>query len=72
MCARPQKRAHVRTLQSLLFPYLLLCLGLPDPGDEVVQVVDDLDHPSLVVTLLEGLGADLGDDADAAADYGGL
>ena len=52
--------------------YLLVLPGVLDPLDEAVEVVDDLTDPALVVALLKGLEADLGDDADATADNRGL
>ena len=51
---------------------LFVGFGLADPLQQLVQVAFDLEDPALVHALLDGLGADLRDDAHAARQDGGL
>ena len=48
--------------------YLIVVLGLANPSHKDVQIVNDFDDPSLLVSLHQGLLARLGHDPDAAAD----
>ena len=54
------------------YTYLLLLLRLLHPPDKLLDVVEDLLDPALVVSLLQGLVAHLSDDADTAANLGSL
>ena len=54
------------------YTHLLLLLRLLHPHDQLLDVVEDLLDPTLVVPLLQGLVAHLSDDADAAANLGSL
>lgn len=51
---------------------LPVLLGELRARDALLRVRDDLVHPALVVPLLERGVVNLGDDADAASDLGGL
>lgn len=52
--------------------HLFVLPRLPDPRDQLIEVVDDLTDPALVVALRQGLEADLSDDPDATTDHSGL
>ena len=43
-----------------------------DPFDELIQVIDHLHHPALLVPLAKGLIAHLGNDSNASTNHGGL